>query len=526
MQKKRVLALCLASVMVLSTMLTGCGAKEEKKETADTPTQEVATDDTEETLEPYTVTLWARGNDSKDADKVVSLVNEKLQEILPNTTLDVQFVAGSEYKDRYTKALAAGEKIDIAWSANWVNNVEDDVKNGVVLPVEDLLKQYGEGIVEAVGGWDVLDIHHSLDGELYFIPCWQGLVTGRAAIYLDADVLALMPEGWKDELQQICFDNQDYTVEAKMAIMDKLEEYLEVAKENDLLGLGVANVDRLRINNLAWYNYRINVFEESDGVYKMYTESEDPVSMALDEKYAEWFEKGYFRSDYASASIDLTEPYILYTEQALPDNWLDQQKLMRNREDLDGVLVTESNSFANGFSTGAVIPYTSENPERVMQVLNVLYTNAEIYQLLVYGEEGVHYINNADGTITRPAAGNREYEGITNWMLGTCMNSLAESKGSLETYEGLKKQEETAKFNPFLNFAFDTTNVEDIKTNLSAVAKEYSGQSMFAGKAKVAGIHDTWSQKAKSVGEDDYVAEFRAQFSAYLAENNLGTLAE
>ena len=533
--RNKLFALLLGGTMVLS--LAACGrtgengssqVSEEKssqvqQESKAEESQEEPADD----LEPYTVTMWTLGNDSKDVEAVLDVVNERLQEILPNTTLEVMFISDSEYNDRWTKALAADEKIDIGWSANWVNNVETDVANGVVLPIEDLLKEYGAGIVEAVGGWTVLDQHHSLDGELYFVPCWQGLVGGRHGMYLDADILGLMPEGWKDELQQVIFDHQEYTVEDKEPIYDKLEEYLEVAKENDMLDYGVGAVDSVRMIGLAWTNYYLNVVETEEGVYEVYTNYNDPVTLAANKKVSEWIEKGYVRADLINEAVDYAaNDYIMYANQAVSSDWLEKRMLADTREDLDGVLLQPSNSLISGFATGAVIPYTSENPERAMQVLNVLYTNKEIYQLLVYGIEGTHYELNEDGTISRPASGERSYEGVTNWTLGTCMNILEETPGQLAAYEALKEEEKTATVNPFLEFIFDKSNVMTEETNIGAVHIEYVFQTNAATLDEIDGLYDEWETKTVQAGMETYMEEFKNQLSEYLQKKNLGVVAE
>lgn len=526
MQKKRILALGLSLILTVSTLISGCGQEEQQEQNqqeAQTQTEGAGTE-TEEAveLEPYTVTFWMYGDESKDNDMVMEEVNKKIQEELPNTTLDVVWVSASEYRDRWNKAMAAGEKIDIGWSANWVNDVENDVSMGVVTPVKDLLEEYGQGIVEAVGGWEVMENHRSADGEMYFIPAWQGMVGGREAIFFKKEIVDLMPEGWLEETQEILLANTDFSAESITAVTDRIEEILEVAKENDLLGNGVNETKffRMLLPRMLKNDYRVVVTEE-DGVFTVDSYYGSEGFKAYADAMRDWYQKGYIRSDVLSADNTLDDTYAIYANQAVPSNWLENECVTQGW-DLEGALVCEDNNMITGFATGAVIPITSENPQRAIQVLNLIYTDAEIYQLLVYGIEGTHYEQNSDGTITRPESGSRDYEGAANWTLGTCMNSLAESTAKIGYYEGLKEAEATANEDILLGFVFDSSNVETEKVNIDAVRKEYDKAFYL----------DNWEEtypavleKLDSAGLQTYMDEYKRQLTEYVETNNLGTVA-
>ena len=82
MQKRRIMALVISVGMVVSAILGGCGqqqtATKESSQTSQTTssatvqstpqTQESSTE--EEELEPYTVTYWVYGSESKDSEKI------------------------------------------------------------------------------------------------------------------------------------------------------------------------------------------------------------------------------------------------------------------------------------------------------------------------------------------------------------------------------------------------------------------------------------------------------------------------
>lgn len=198
MKRKLVSALL---VLTMGLSLIGCGqtgekevSEENKPEVSKSEEKTSAAESSEEEpeeLDPYTVTYWIYCADSEDAEMVDEAFNERLAELLPNTTVEFVRVASSEYRDRWNKALASGEKIDIGWSANWVNPVADDINMGVVNPLNDVLAEYGQGIIEAIGGQGVVGLHTYSDGNCYFVPCWQGLAGQRIKAFYPVALAAM-----------------------------------------------------------------------------------------------------------------------------------------------------------------------------------------------------------------------------------------------------------------------------------------------------------------------------------------------
>lgn len=538
MQKKRIVALVLSMSLAMGTLLSGCGqqASSPKSSSQSTASTSSATAQTtsqssaeasatkeEPELEPYTVTYWIYGAESKDCELIEEEANKLIQEKLPNTTLDIVWIAASEYKEKWSKALAAQEKIDIGWSANWVNPVSTDVYDGVVTPVEDLLKEYGEGIVEAVGGWDIMNLHKSEDGVLYFIPCWQGLVGNRYGVSVNQKLADLMPEGWMEETEKICFENSEYTLEDKVAILERIEQLLEVEADNALFDSSPQKdfCSRVLQTGVLKSDSLVGVYEK-DGVYTVFPWFDNEVFKLYGDKLHEWWKKGYIRSDILSASVSVTDTTPLWSTTAISEYWVEEQEMKRGF-DIDGFKLNENNEFITGFATGCVIPYTSENPERAMQVLNLLYTDAELYQLLVYGIKGEHYIENNDGTITRPLIDDRKYRGVTNWTLGNCIYSLPESVSMIGYYDELKEREKDAVTNPLLTFSFKADDVKVQETALKAVRSEMQ-YCMYLENWEEAYVE--FVNKLNTAGFEDYIKEYKRQLKEYVEANNLGTVAD
>lgn len=48
------------------------------------------------------------------------------------------------------------------------------------------------------------------------------------------------------------------------------------------------------------------------------------------------------------------------------------------------------------------IPYQAQDPERSMMLLNLMYTDADFFNTLNWGIEGIHFVKTDDGHITFP----------------------------------------------------------------------------------------------------------------------------
>ena len=205
--KKKLVALLLSALMLLSCLPAS-----------------LAEGAVSENLEPVTLEYWIMGpGKQKDSDRVWEKFNEMLQEYLPNTTVNFTIVPDSEYYDRWSRAMAAGEQIDLAW-IGWFHNIPSEASMGSIQPMDDLLDKYGQD-VKAFYGDDILNMHRVYDGRLYAIPVWQGLVGGRYAMRFPKELADLAGENWVDEFQQVMYDNcKTMDVDAKAKVYDKLEE--------------------------------------------------------------------------------------------------------------------------------------------------------------------------------------------------------------------------------------------------------------------------------------------------------------
>ena len=554
--KKRTICLLLAMIMVLSIVLAGCSktaetpaadetpAATEPAETTDnTETPEAPEETAEPALEQKTIQLMITGAGKQaNSDKVWAAFNEQLQQYVPNTTVEFIDVPFEEYSEKFSQVLASGEGVDLAWTG-WLINKPQNIADGNLRPLDDLLAEYGQGIVDILGE-NVVEIHrNAADGKLYYLPSWQGLCGERRGWLVVTEIAELAGDTWIEDTEAALnkWRNNYSGIEDFQAVLDQATKYLAAAKEAGKLGAGI---NTGRAFGWSMYNgmysflgvggaeigitYCDGTFTVKDGVagehYKLYAKT-----------MADWYKEGYIRSDIMSVDTStLTTPkngeitdttYVFSCDPYLTE--ADQEAAIADAGmDMTYLPIEENAYLILGGDTSYAIPYCADEPERAMMVLNAIYSQPDLYNTLIYGIEGEDYTKNADGTITTSYVGASptadDSYGIQRWIIGSCKNALINNGTDPNYYADLEALESTARVNPFLNFTFDRTNVEGICASILNVYYEY-GPQLDNG---VAGdnweeLYNNYMAARKDAGIEELVTEFQNQLNAYIEANNI-----
>ena len=554
--KKRTICLLLAMIMVLSIVLAGCSKTAETPAADETPatTEPAETTDNAETpeapeetaepaLEQKTIQLMITGAGKQaNSDKVWAAFNEQLQQYVPNTTVEFIDVPFEEYSEKFSQVLASGEGVDLAWTG-WLINKPQNIADGNLRPLDDLLAEYGQGIVDILGE-EVVEIHrNAADGKLYYLPSWQGLCGERRGWLVVTEIAELAGDTWIEDTEAALnkWRNNYSGIEDFQAVLDQATKYLAAAKEAGKLGAGI---NTGRAFGWSMYNgmysflgvggaeigitYCDGTFTVKDGVagehYKLYAKT-----------MADWYKEGYIRSDIMSVDTStLTTPkngeitdttYVFSCDPYLTE--ADQEAAIADAGmDMTYLPIEENAYLILGGDTSYAIPYCADEPERAMMVLNAIYSQHDLYNTLIYGIEGEDYTKNADGTITTSYVGASptadDSYGIQRWIIGSCKNALINNGTDPNYYADLEALEATAQVNPFLNFTFDRTNVEGICASILNVYYEY-GPQIDNG---VAGdnweeLYNNYMAARKDAGIEELVTEFQNQLNAYIEANNI-----
>ncbi len=495
------------------------------------------------------VIFWLSGNaGQKDEAVVVDYMNEILAEAGTGVKVNFVIVQGGEWVDRFNRALAAGERIDMSWMG-WHHNIEREAVDGNILPVDEYLNEYGQGIIEALGT-ETIDNHRQKDGLLYQIPSWQGMVHCRAGIWFPTQTLgeAGLDQTWVDETQNTMYEFWAApTLEKQQAIFDAFDVFFGglVESGNIRKGMGAETFtyNSIHMGGPVWGAGTFNKGMQY-GYISMYDDT-FTVQATVDSEYrknfyknmAEFYDKGYIREDIASAKSQATildglddQDGITASHNAWVDNHA-ERITESNGLPMTNLFQSPFNHFELGRATGVVIPYTSEQPEAAMKFLNEMYANQDLYIAFCFGIEGQHYDVKEDGSLYLYGDGQTEASGATQansswtygqtcWYIGTCANLIKTQNPTHdpEYYQELKNQEATAYNVPFLTFNFDQSNVETEVAALDALRLEMD-DPLCKGYLGVDGWeaqYNAYRDAQYANGLETVIAEYQAQVNEFV----------
>jgi putative aldouronate transport system substrate-binding protein len=520
--KKR-LAILLTVIMVFT--LTACGKTDNSK----TP---VVTDNTQTSSESQSEAAQST-SETKSNGELVHLVmsfmtwtgapadTQKVQDAINAITKDrygieveFQISDSSSYKQNTTLALSGGEQVDIL--STILSNYNSMVQQGYLMDLEenDLLKNYGAGITEAVGT-EYIDACR-INGKLYGVPNNRDMAQGRGCAAIATEYLDGI--GYNvDGSQEIVKISQDELNNIYAKLHEKypdLEVYrptilsMSQFSDVDLLGGNAFGVlldyaKELKVENLFTSDY-----------YKEYCS-----------RIYDYNQKGYIGKDSITDTTAVTElvkagTLMSYTTGGKPG-------IKAQETNLCGRPMTIFQTMDDFISSSAVaqfpwaISINTVNAEASMRLLNAFYTDADLADLLSWGIEGEHYKVLDSGLISfadNVDATNSGWNHSMGWLMPNQFITHVWDGNDPDLWNTLKSFNEKAQKSAASGFSFDTTNISTELTSVQNVYDEFQ-KSIEYGFVDPATSIDEMNNKMVKAGLDKIIAEKQTQLDAWAAAN-------
>lgn len=164
------------------------------------------------------------------------------------------------------------------------------------------------------------------------------------------------------------------------------------------------------------------------------------------------------------------------------------------------------------------ISATCLNPGKAMQLLDLLYSDSELANLLVYGLEGIHYVITEDGTIDYPEgvdASNVGYANSLPWLMPNQLLTHVWRGNDPDLWQKTDQFNKAAKVAPTLDFRFDPTPVEDANNALNRIALQYA-YGLETGQLDPEVYLPVMLSEMESAGAQRVVAEAQRQYAQFL----------
>lgn len=456
-----------------------------------------------------TIGFYINSSMPTDMDAVLDEINKILLEKANAKITDKVVLNYGNYLEQITLMLSGNEKLD-TFLCRQSSNFMQYVTRGQLLEMDDLLKEYGQGIVDAVG-----------------------------QDFLNAGVVG----GHQYGLTSIRDLAKEYGFTMLKSYADKYDIKMEDIKSMDDMGAAFAKIKAGEPNMtpivastgaspLMEYLIGIDALTDYCGVLMNYG-NDDPMKVvnyfATDE-YAywcnymhDWYQKGYIAEDFLTNNDQPHDLMRAHRGFAMPTGLkpgFDTQESNVVGEPMVSVALSERYTTTSLVQTAQwCIPHNSTEPEAAMKFLNLLFTDEKLINLFDWGIEGKHYVKTADGHITYPEGVNSENTGYSlglGWIFGNQYLSYVWEGDDIDVYDQLKEFNQTAMKSGAFGFVYDNSKVKTEVAAVNNVLNEYRAGLEFGVLDPETALPE-FLNKLEVAGIDKIIAEKQSQLDAWVA---------
>lgn len=513
--KKKAISLMLVGAMVVS--LAACGGSKSgdnsssnstgssTEESADGYSTEI---DMEE--DPYTVAIQVvtlPGVEVADEAAIEEAINAITLDAI-NVNVDIQYVWISEIANTTSMAIAGGEKVDLI-HVGTVSPLSAMVGSDMLLDMNEgnLLQNRGQALIDLFG--EDLIRSGEVSGKQLAVPAQLYCAAGKGIVYnktvADAAGVTIGETITMDELEDALYAihaaNSDimpyYLGPGELNYLFWLENYETFGNESSY-GVILDSANDTTVENL----YATDLFK--DYCLRMYQWRQDGIIQkdTTDDTDAQ----SYFRAQQLFSAVINVNP---------------QQEIMWSSDEFEtatAMLVEPSisNSMITEYMWG--IAANSERPDKAMDFLNFLYSNADVANLLMYGIEGVNY-DFVDGSETVIAT-NGSYDPMF-YQGGNTNEMLIEAPADDSYIEEWNAMVDSATVSPLCSYMFNDADYQTESSVIYSTILEYLPtlqSGLCESEDATLAMLDEFNKKLEASGINDVIAANQEQVNAYLAE--------
>ena len=479
----RLFALVLAVVLVLS----GCTGGEKKSDE----------------VEKLKFEMFAWG-ETPDEEMVEEALNAITREKI-GVEVDIEFHNVANYSEQIGLKMAGDEEMDLLAI---IGDTPNMVRQGELMPIDDLLDQYGKDIKEICGEFLY---YGTIDGKNYGVPVMNnkkyiGSLNCRKDII---DELGIDPASMM-------------TLDGITAAFEKVyaayPEMTMIAPDSEGIFYGYYGIDSEHVQHLDYIiGYYLAIMNETE-YYRRELEY-----------VRDWYLKGYVDKD-AAASSEVGS--LAYYDGNL-FSYINMQNVYSDKVEpvvhLGLTAITYptysipiSKDVVSSVDTlGVGISSNSKHPEAAMKWINLLFTDQEMATTLGFGVKGHHWDLNEKGLAEYCEGiepGNSGWETGFNWSMGNTGASYVFATVSDDPDYNKKQIEmnDTAERSIAYGFCFDGYEVEAEMAACESVIEKYA-LALESGSVDIDSVLPQFLDELKAAGIDKVVAEAQKQLDEFIA---------
>ena len=301
------------------------------------------------------------------------------------------------------------------------------------------------------------------------------------------------------------------------AVKEKYPDSYPLVSDNG--GMGYYNITRDDLGgDFGWLE---NCLDDSEMTVVDWFET-DTFKEIVQRRY-DWAQMGYIMPDAATNTQNAYElmaagkgfSYFYNTKPGIEAEW--SRKVGKDITVVE--LVETYRTSASGMNTW-YIAHNSEKPERAMQVLNEIYSNPDLSNILINGIEGENFLIDSErGVLTYPEgvdASNTTYSSVA-WVWPNELITIPWEVDGADIWKQTEEFNNNAKLSKAFGFVWDNSDVLNEITACNNVTAKYKN-ALDCGSLNPEEAVPKMVQELKDAGIDTIIAEKQAQLDAWAAQ--------
>lgn len=481
MKKRQVAALTMAAAMSLGA-LTACGSDSGSTGQANGGGNEVVT------------LKWIQvGNQQpNNYEDWLAQINPYLEEKI-GVNVDMEIVPWADWQNRRSVIVNSGEAFDILFTNQ--ERYTAEVSTGALLDITEMLKEKTPDLYNMIPEdyWTAM----SVDGKIYGVPAYKDSSVTQYFIW-DKD----MADKYNIDINTVTDFSKLYDALKTIQDGEGGSPYYMANSGADMLAtlwydqldmslpaIGVRYDDASMkvVNPLE----QEDILENMDIVHKMYKEgiiNGDAPTADSQNKY-----RTFFTAQGWSGAAD--------------SNWGPNNGI-KNCVAIQFDKTVVSNTSVRGSISG--ISANSKNPEKALELIQLVNTDTKVRDLLYYGVEGQDFEYTADKKVHRLT---------TSWPMagytqGTYFNVSLLDTDEKNQWDEVKALNEAAVPSVMLGFSMDTSSIETELANCRAVYDKYKSE-FWTGAQNPRELVETIKGELETAGWETIRAEAQKQIDEW-----------
>ena len=435
------------TLLLATAFLAACGANEGGNTTTGSSASKKG--------EATTITIYAGGSSeyswtkgSEEADVIRTIQDRYYEDTGRNVKFNISYL-GQDMKTKIQSTISSGGNLDVCISHTRGGDGIDDyvLKQDLYRDIYDDICDYAPNLQKYIEG-EAMDSITTDSGKVIGIPS-----------VIDGKKYGILVR--KDWMEACGYTDDAAKVSDNMKLVDSIETFEAMClamKTKYNLGHVITGAiwDMEKVltvgpyGNAGYFTYGFNNGKVVPGFCT------SSYRKTIDLEYR-WASEGLYSQEWSTILVDtavsnfvsgktgvfVCDPTIQHLIKVAR-----QCKSVNDEAEFTvlGALPEKSGGTTKGFMENSVVTFaacllnTSKNVKTVLQFLNWVYKNEDNYNLCRYGVEGVHWIDNGDGTYSYPE-GKESY--LTNPPYSGILTLVENQNISNLTYKGYSDEEKS-----------------------------------------------------------------------------------